>query len=70
LKDKGRKKVAEEFKDEEKVAVRIDGLPWRAQVPDIELFFEKYNLVPGSIILGKDKYNKFNGLGSILFEST
>ena len=49
------------------VALRMKGLPHRATLYQIEYFFRDFKLIPGSVVLGKNRFAMNNGFGVILF---
>lgn len=49
--------------------MRIDGLPWKAELSHVNFFFQGYKFIHNSIIFGKDETGKSNGLGAILFHT-
>ena len=59
----------DQFKPSDKVAVKIRGLPFKAEIYDIQEFFKGHNYVKNSIIFGLSKENRKNGFAAILFSS-
>lgn len=51
------------------IAVRIHGLAWKIETSEVSDFFQEYNPVPDSVIIGKGEDGRNNGLGAIAFES-
>lgn len=54
---------------EDKVAVKIRGLPYQVRYSEIADFFREYKYVEKSVVLGIGGDGRKNGYGSILFES-
>lgn len=56
------------FKEEDKVAVKIRGLPYQVRYEEIADFFRDHRYIEKSSILGVGADGRKNGFGSILFE--
>lgn len=56
------------FKEEDKVAVKIRGLPYQVRYEEIADFFRDHRYIEKSAILGVGADGRKNGFGSILFE--
>ena len=54
---------------EDRVGVRMRGLPWRVEVEEIEQFFSKYSWVRDSIKIGELEGGRRTGFASVLFET-
>ena len=61
--------VVENFSDEDRVAVKLKGLPFAVRLDEISSFFKDHGLIDKSIVLGQDPNGKKNGFGAILFET-
>ena len=55
--------------DEQLVAVKIRGLDYNVSYNEIKSFFNGYNYVDNSVILGKGRDGRNNGFGSILMKT-
>lgn len=55
-------------KEEDKVAVKIRGLPYQVRYEEIADFFRDHRYIEKSAILGVGADGRKNGFGSILFE--
>ena len=55
--------------DEDLVAVKIRGLDYGVNYNEIKSFFNGYNYVDNSVILGKGRDGRNNGFGSILMKT-
>ena len=55
-------------KEEDKVAVKIRGLPYQVRYEEIADFFRDHRYIEKSSILGVGADGRKNGFGSILFE--
>lgn len=56
------------FKESDKVAVKIRGLPYQVRYDEIADFFRDHGYIEKSAILGVGADGRKNGFGSILFE--
>ena len=54
---------------QDKVAIKIRGLPYQVRFSEIADFFREYKYVEKSCVLGIGGDGRKNGFGSILFES-
>lgn len=55
-------------KDNEKVALRIKGLPWRVEKEQVSEFFQDFKIIENSVVLGVGADGRKNGQGTILFD--
>lgn len=51
------------------VAVKMKGLPFRVRYEEIEEFYQDYEFIKQSIILGENEDGRKNGFGAILFKN-
>lgn len=58
-----------DYNDDEMVAVKIRGLDYGVTYQEIKSFFNGYNYVDNSVILGKGRDGRNNGFGSILMKT-
>jgi len=58
-----------DYTDEQMVAVKIRGLDYNVSYNEIKSFFNGYNYVDNSVILGKGRDGRNNGFGSILMKT-
>ena len=56
------------FKESDKVAVKIRGLPWKTKHEHITDFFANHGYIEKSIVFGVGHEGKTNGFGAILFK--
>ena len=57
------------FDESEKVALKIQGLPFSIGTQDILNFFAGHNTLTNSVLLGKNAEGRRTGYGMILFQS-
>ena len=55
-------------KDNEKVALRLKGLPWRVEKEQVSEFFQDFKIIDNSVVLGVGADGRKNGQGTILFD--
>ena len=55
-------------KDNEKVALRLKGLPWRVEKEQVSEFFQDFKIIENSVVLGVGADGRKNGQGTILFD--
>lgn len=61
--------LSSKYDQEELVALRIHGLPFRTSREEITEFFADYKLVPDTVIFGFADDGRKSGLGAIIFEN-
>jgi len=61
--------LSDRFDPEDKVAVKIRGLPYQTRYEEIADFFGDFKYIERSVILGLNNEGRKNGFGSILFET-
>jgi len=61
--------LSDRFEPEDKVAVKIRGLPYQTRYEEVADFFQDYKFIQRSVILGLNNEGRKNGFGSILFEN-
>ena len=52
------------------IAVKITNLPFDVTLEKIYSYFDEYDFVPKSVVLGQNKYGKFNGRAAILMKDS
>jgi heterogeneous nuclear ribonucleoprotein F/H len=57
------------FSRDEKILVRMRGLPFSVKKEDVLMFYNGYDIVPDSVIIGEMSNGKKTGEGVILFKS-
>lgn len=55
--------------DTDQVAVKIRGLPYKVRFEEVADFFNDFNYIEKSVVLGVNPDGRKNGFGSILFHS-
>lgn len=65
----GDSKVKSQFADDDFVSVKIRGLPYQVRYEEVSGFFQDFNIIERSVVLGKGHDGRKNGFGAILFES-
>jgi len=60
---------SDKFGPDDKVAVKIRGLPYQTRYEEISDFFGDFQYIERSVILGLNNEGRKNGFGAILFES-
>ena len=53
----------------ENIALMLRGLPFQIKPADLQMFFQNYAYVQGSIFLGKNNEGRRTGYGAILFQN-
>lgn len=61
--------VVDKFSDDDKVAVKIRGLPYKVRFEEVSDFFRDYNYIEKSVVLGTNPDGRKNGFGAILFDN-
>ena len=56
------------MQDPKLIALKMRGLPYRVQHEDIKKFFNGYNYVANSILIGKDENYMITGYAAVLFK--
>ncbi|CAI2379503.1 unnamed protein product [Moneuplotes crassus] len=59
-----------DFEMNQKVCCIMRGIPFNITEEEIYKFFESYNYLKGSLIIGVDRNNRRTGFATILFENT
>jgi len=57
------------FKDKDRVAIKIRGMPYSTRYEEIAEFFKEYQFIEKSALLGVDKQGRKNGFGAILLDN-
>lgn len=70
-KGKGGRNTADtgDFDNDDRVAVKIRGLPYQVRYDEISNFFGEFRYVEKSVVLGLNSDGRKNGFGAILFET-
>jgi len=61
--------MSDRFGQDDKVAVKIRGLPYQVRYEEIQDFFGDFKVIPRSVILGLNNEGRKNGFGAILFDN-
>ena len=56
-------------KDNDRVAIKIRGMPYSTRYEEIAEFFKEYQFIEKSALLGTDKQGRKNGFGAILLDN-
>lgn len=57
------------YADEEKISVKIRGLPYQIRFEEISDFFQDFKFIQRSVVLGTNTDGRKNGFGAILFDT-